>query len=77
MNHNRKWKAAIIAICILSATALGLGIYAAAANAKAEKYKMQIANNYQHAFDELVTAVGEMDSALQKSQYATSPALSG
>ncbi|MBE7017953.1 MAG: germination protein YpeB [Ruminococcaceae bacterium] len=77
MKHNKKWKAAIIAICLLSVTVLGLGIYAAAANAKAEKYKLQISNNYQHAFDELVTAVGEMDSALQKSIYAVSPALSG
>ena len=52
MKHNRKWKIAVIAICLLSVTALGLGIYAAAANAKAEKYKLQIANNYQHAFEE-------------------------
>ena len=46
MKHNKKWKAAIIAICLLSVTALGLGIYAAAANAKAEKYKMQIVKLY-------------------------------
>ena len=77
MKHNKKWKIAVIAICLLSVTVLGLGIYAAAANAKAEKYKIQIANNYQHAFDELVTAVGEMDSALQKSVYATSPVIAG
>lgn len=77
MKHNKKWKYTVIAICLLSATVLGLSIYASAANAKAEKYKLSIANNYQHAFDELVTAVGEMDSALQKSVYAVSPALTG
>ena len=29
-------------------------------------YKRQVANNYRHAFSELVSSVGEMDSALQK-----------
>ncbi len=77
MKHTKKWKIAIASICLLCVAVLGLGIYAAAANAKAEKYKMQVANNYQHAFDELVTAVGEMDSALQKSIYASSPAIAG
>lgn len=30
-------------------------------------------NNYQHAFTELVTSFGELDTALEKSVYATTP----
>ena len=41
----------------------------------AETYKRTINNNYQHAFAELVTCVGEVDSSLQKSLYATSPSM--
>ncbi len=38
-------------------------------------YRRHIDNTYQHAFSELTSAVGEMDSALQKSIYATSPSM--
>lgn len=40
-----------------------------------ENYKQRIHYHYQHAFAELVTCVGEVDSALQKSLYATSPSM--
>lgn len=75
MKHNRKRKYTVFTISFLTIAALGLGVYAYGAHAQAEKYKLYMTNNCQHAFDELVTAVGEMDSALQKSVYATSPAL--
>jgi spore germination protein len=42
---------------------------------KSEALQRQVANNYQHAFSELVNGMGEIDSALQKSLYATSPAM--
>lgn len=38
-------------------------------------YLRYIENNYQRAFAEFVTSVGEMDSALQKSLYSTSPSM--
>jgi spore germination protein len=41
----------------------------------AEGYKLQLVNSYQHAFSELVSGVGELDSALQKTLYATSPSM--
>lgn len=41
----------------------------------AQGYKQQIANNYQHAFSELVSGMNDIDAALQKSLYATSPAM--
>lgn len=72
---NKKRKYTVFTISFLTIAALSLGVYAYGAHAQAEKYKLYMTNNYQHAFDELVTAVGEMDSALQKSVYATSPAL--
>jgi germination protein YpeB len=42
---------------------------------QAEGYKLQLENNYQHAFTELVSGVGELDSALQKTLYATTPSM--
>ncbi len=42
---------------------------------RAETYKRYMESSYQHAFTELVTSMGEIDTALQKSLYATSPSL--
>ncbi len=75
MKHNKKRKYTVFTISFLVLTSLCLGVYASASHARAEKFRLAMTNNYQHAFDELVTAVGEMDSALQKSVYATSPEL--
>lgn len=77
MKNNRKRKFTIFTISFLAIAAVTLGIYASASHARAENYRIHMTNGYQHAFDELVTAVGEMDSALQKSVYATSPAVAG
>ncbi|MBE6949543.1 MAG: germination protein YpeB [Ruminococcaceae bacterium] len=41
-------------------------------NVRHERY---IQHSYQHAFSELVTSMGEIDAALQKSVYATSPSM--
>lgn len=38
---------------------------------QARQYKRLLANGYYHAFSELTTAVGELDTALQKSIYTT------
>lgn len=77
MKHNKKRKYTVFTISFLAITVLCLGIYASASHSRAESYRIAMTNNYQHAFDELVTAVGEMESALRKSVYATSPAISG
>ncbi len=76
MKHNKKRKYTVFTISFLAIAVLSLGIYASASHARAESYRVHMTNNYQHAFDELVTAVGEMDSALQKSVYVSSPSLS-
>lgn len=44
---------------------------------QAETYKLQLENRYQHAFVELVSGIGELDSALQKVLYATTPSMVG
>ncbi len=41
----------------------------------AEQHEQQISNHYQHAFAELTIAVTELDKGLQKSVYATTPAM--
>lgn len=38
---------------------------------QARQYKRLLTNTYYHAFSELTTAVGELDTALQKSVYTT------
>jgi len=75
LKHNKKRKYTVFTISFLVLTSICLGVYASANHSRAERYHLAMTNNYQHAFDELVTAVGEMDSALQKSVYATTPEL--
>ncbi len=72
-----KKKYTVLTISFLSAALVVLGIFAWNSHARAEKYALYLANSSQHAFDELVTAVGEMDTALQKSLYATSTGMTG
>ena len=67
----------VLVICYLSAAALTFAILAGVNYERAKQYERTVANNYQHAFDELVTAVSEVDAALQKSLYATSPYMAG
>ena len=42
---------------------------------KAEDYKLQLDNTYQHAFAELVSSVSELDASLQKTLYANTPSM--
>lgn len=44
---------------------------------KAEAYQLQLGNTYRHAFSELVSNVGQLDTALQKTLYAGTPAMIG
>ena len=75
MKKKRSRRAARLAFIYLSAAALVLGVLAGTQYERAQRWQRQAANGYQHAFDELVTAVGEMDTALEKSLYATSPGM--
>ena len=76
MKHEiKRKKRNILVISYLSAAVLVLGVLAGVRHEQAKVYERYVNNQYQHAFDELVTAVGEMDTALQKSVYATSPAM--
>ena len=75
MNKQRARRARRLGFIYLSAAALALGALAGAQYARAQRWQRQASNQYQHAFDELVTAMGEMDAALEKSVYATSPSM--
>lgn len=54
------------------AVSVGFGVQG---YARAEDYRRQLDNGYRQAFTELTTAVGELDAALEKVTYATTPAL--
>ncbi len=75
MKSSRRRRSVRLAIIYLSAAALSLGVLAGVQYERATRWQRQAANQYQHAFDELVTAMGEMDTALQKSLYATTPGM--
>ena len=72
---NRKVKRARLWVIYLSAAALAFGVLAGVQYERAQRWQRQAANQYQHAFDELVTAMGEMDAALEKALYATTPGM--
>lgn len=72
-----KKKSFVLAVSYLSAAALALGILCASLYERSRLYERYVSANYQHAFDEVVTAVSEMDSALEKSLYATTPNMVG
>ena len=54
------------------AVSVGFGVQG---HIRAEDYRRQLDNGYRQAFTELTTAVGELDAALEKVTYATTPAL--
>lgn len=70
-----KRKCYILTVSYLSAAVLVFGVLCSNYYQKAETYERYVSANYQHAFGELVTAVSEMDNALEKSLYATSPTM--
>ena len=54
------------------AVSVGFGVQG---YARAEDYRRQLDNGYRQAFTQLTTAAGELDAALEKVTYATTPAL--
>lgn len=55
---------------VVAAFIIAVG-FAIQGHIQARQYKRLLTNNYYHAFSELTTAVGELDTALQKSVYTT------
>ncbi|MBQ3071811.1 MAG: germination protein YpeB, partial [Oscillospiraceae bacterium] len=66
-----------IGLLYLSAAVLVFGVLAGTYYERAKRSELTLRYNYEHAFGELVTAVSELDTALEKSVWATSPALVG
>ena len=54
------------------AVSVGFGVQG---HIRAENYRRQLDNGYRQAFTELTTAAGELDAALEKVTYATTPSL--
>lgn len=69
-----KRRTAIRVISFLSAGVVALGATAWFHYSRAEQYKRFTEIGYQRAFSELCTSMRELDTALQKSVYALSPA---
>ncbi len=65
----------IRAISFLVALFVVLGGLSIQSFLEADKYHRRLNAGYSHAFSELSTAIEEMNTALQKARYATSPAL--
>ncbi len=55
---------------VVAAFIIAVG-FAIQGHVQARQYKRLLTNGYYHAFSELTTAVGELDTALQKSVYTT------
>ena len=69
----RRKKIRIIS-AVTAAFAVAAG-FALQGHSRASHYRQLLENNYTHAYYELSTAVSELDSALQKAQYAATPVL--
>lgn len=67
----------VLVISFLSAALVVACVFAISSGRRAERYSLYLSNNNAHAFNELVTALNEMDTALQKSLYVTSPSMTG
>jgi len=66
-----KRKTAVLIISYLCAAVAALGALAYSGYQRAAVYERQSSAGYQHAFAELVTGMREIDTALQKSLYAS------
>lgn len=66
-----KKKTFILLISYLSVAVLVLGGYAFAQNSVGGNYGNTAQDGYRHAFDEVTTAIEDLDETLQKSAYAT------
>ena len=65
----------ILGVIFLTAAFAVTAGFAVQGHVRAAQYRNLLDNGYQHAFAELATAAGELDTSLQKVTYATSPAL--
>jgi spore germination protein len=72
-----KKKTAVLTVSYLTCAVLALGVFSWSGHREAEMYKNYMAATYQRAFGELCSGMNEVDAALQKSIYATSPSVAG
>ena len=72
-----KKRTAIRIISLLLIVVAALGGYTWVNYNKAQEHEQFVKASYQHSFAELVTNMSQVDAALQKSLYATSPAVAG
>ncbi|HHU22918.1 MAG TPA: germination protein YpeB [Clostridiales bacterium] len=70
-------KTAILTISYLSCAVIALGVFSFIHYGRAERYAQFMRSRYQYSFNELVNSMSEIDFALQKSIYATSPCMAG
>ena len=70
----RKRILAITAVSAAFAVAVGFAIQG---HQRAKGYRQALENSYTHAYYEFTAAVSELDAALQKGQYVTTPVLLG
>lgn len=70
-----KQNTAKLAIGILCVVAAVLAVLVGVFYGRATALRQQSRQSYQRAFGELVSNLSDLDSALEKSQYATSPAM--
>lgn len=75
--RNMKKRTTIRIISFLSAAVVVAGVFAWTGGKKARSLELYARANTQRAFEELVTSVSEMSTALEKSVYITDPALEG
>ena len=68
-------KAAVLLLSYLFGAVLVLGGFALQANARADALERANQVTYARAFSELAASLDSLDTALQKSRYATSPAV--
>ncbi|MDR0862227.1 MAG: germination protein YpeB [Oscillospiraceae bacterium] len=73
MAFRRKRQYVAAAIAYALSALLVVGALAVRNGAEARRYKRQVTNAYRHAFTELVTGMGEMDTSMQKVVYAGTP----
>lgn len=77
MKKTVKKRTAVIIISYLCAATAALGALYLGSRGREKRYEALVSAEYQHAFAELSSALGEMDTALQKSLYAVSPGMAG
>lgn len=70
-----KRKTKVLIVSFLAAAFAVTAGFAIQGQVRSAQFRAMLGAGYQHAFAELTTAVGELDTALQKSVYATTPSL--